>query len=415
MLSSIRRWSLLLAFVASSGLVAAQGNVLIVGPGGFSQLQDAVNAAQDGDTILVQSHTSSAFGTDIDGKALTIAGDLPDLARAQGVSVRNLPAGRTVVLSRLRLEISYFDRTPLLLQNNSGSVRLVGCNARGVDYLPEATVKIESSGGSTAFASCSLRGGDGGYKGDGFPGATALDIGDGLAAVFDSTLTGGDGGYSWVGSCGSGGDGASVVSTGGGQPARLLLANSSVQGGRGGDRKLCAYGLPAEDGGDGLVIGAGASAARLATTFAGGAGGDAPPCAVEGTDGAPIANSGILQSNPTTALKLTAPTLASEGETITLTITGVPGDRVVLVSGLRTIFREMLGGVLLVQPGPSNLSHRGPMGTIGASGVLSVYYPLPQVPAGKALDVWFQAVARHTDGKLTLGSFAVVTVLDSAF
>src|SRR5262245_19950542 len=76
MLASILRRSLFLAFVSTPALVVAQGNVHVVGPGGFNQIQDAVNAAQDGDTILVRS-TAFLNPVDIDGKALTIAGDLP--------------------------------------------------------------------------------------------------------------------------------------------------------------------------------------------------------------------------------------------------------------------------------------------------------------------------------------------------
>jgi hypothetical protein len=39
------RRTLPLVLVSSSALAAAQGNVLIVGPGGFSQIQSAVLAA----------------------------------------------------------------------------------------------------------------------------------------------------------------------------------------------------------------------------------------------------------------------------------------------------------------------------------------------------------------------------------
>ena len=48
------------------------GNVLLVGNGGFATIQDAVNAASDGDTILLSSETF--VGNVTVDKAVTIAG-----------------------------------------------------------------------------------------------------------------------------------------------------------------------------------------------------------------------------------------------------------------------------------------------------------------------------------------------------
>jgi hypothetical protein len=316
------------------------------------------------------------------------------------------------VLSRLRLE-GVLSSSPILLQNNPGSVRLVGCNARSAHHYARPAASITYSPGTTAMASCTLLGGEGGYDFFGFPGGRALDIRDGIAAVFDSALIGGDGGYSWISFSGSGGRGASV--SGADLPAKLLLSNSSVQGGRGGPLLGQCYDTSSGgDGGPGLVVGAGTTVRRHATTFTGGMGGAAPPCGTAGPTGAPVENSGTLNSDPTTALSLTAPTVAREGQAITLTFTGAPGDLVNLIAGTQTTFQELPMGPLLVQPGATAIPLRGPLGMIGPSGVLTASYHLPLLPPGVgALNLWFQGLARHADGKRTLGSFTVVTVIDS--
>ena len=77
MLSTIRRCSVLLAFVASSGLVAAQGDVLIVGPGGFSEIQAAVAAANDGRPGGATPPTRGVLGAIGPSGVLTAPYELP--------------------------------------------------------------------------------------------------------------------------------------------------------------------------------------------------------------------------------------------------------------------------------------------------------------------------------------------------
>jgi hypothetical protein len=425
---STLRWLFPLVLASSSARpTPAQGNVLVVGPGGFGQIQAAVQAAQDGDTILVQvDFDSPTYGAvDVAGKSLTIAADSSTFfAKVHSVRVRNVPAGKTVVLSRLRVESN--STVPLvLLQNNAGSTRLVDCEARSLGnyaLVPATTLKIESSSGSTALASCDIDGGDAIYRDIKYPpvrGGRALEMQDAIGAIYDSTITGGEGGplYPLLGDPPArGGTGATLQRDT--LPTRLLLANSSIQGGRGSELTFCYYyGNASGDGGTGLQLGAGTAVTRLAATITGGPGGACPPCGTSGASGPPLVGSGTLVSNPTSAVALNLPTVAREGETITLTVTGVPGDAVSIVAGLRTTFLETSDGVLIVQPGPVYVSPlRGPLGTIGASGIFATTFHVPTLPAGVgALNLWFQALARHSDGKRTFGSFAVVTVLDSIY
>jgi hypothetical protein len=173
MLVSLLRSILLVALVPAAA--AAQGNVLVVGPGGFSQIQDAVLAAQDGDTILVKStHPSNGYqAVEIDGKALTIVTDTGvAIPTVKTVHVHDLPEGKTVVLSRLGFATYGY---PILLQNNAGSVRLVRCHAQAAhSYYRLPALRIADSTGTTALAACTLRGGDGIYEVDGFDGGVGL-------------------------------------------------------------------------------------------------------------------------------------------------------------------------------------------------------------------------------------------------
>src|SRR5437867_7856524 len=82
---------------------ARAGNVLVVdasGGGAFTQIQPAVDAAADGDTILVKSGTYGSFV--VGDKGLAIVGDAGASVQVAGaIRARNLAAGRTLVLENL--------------------------------------------------------------------------------------------------------------------------------------------------------------------------------------------------------------------------------------------------------------------------------------------------------------------------
>ncbi|NOT30986.1 MAG: hypothetical protein HOP15_11110 [Planctomycetes bacterium] len=402
-----------------------------MGPNGFSQIQAAVQAAQDGDTILVRVPPNGGptyDAVDVAGKALTIAAEPSTRqAKVSSVSVHDLPAGKTVVLSGVNALGGSPAAPSIWLRSNAGSVRLVSCNSRGAPapffsvLLATPAMTISSSSGSAAFASCGLVGGlgDRPTTDPRNPGARGLEMQDSIAAAFDSSIMGGQGDSCSfaIGVASLGGDGVFVGHSA--LPGRLLLSNSSVQGGPGGEAGCfpplyCVSG----NGGTGLRLGSGAAVTLQTTTPVGGPPGpqEAPGCGSTGAVGPAVANQGSLQVRPTPAIALRSPTVAGEGQTIPLTFTGTPGDQVFLLAGAQTMFRELAAGVLLVQPGPTAFPQRGPLGILGTSGTLTLAYPLPRLPAGiGAANLWLQAFATHADGKRTMGSFSVVTMLDSGF
>jgi hypothetical protein len=84
----------------------ARADVLVVdasGGGDFSSLQAAIDAALDGDVLLVRSGAYGALT--VDGKALDVFADSGALVRVSGSStLRNLPAGGALVLSGIEFD-----------------------------------------------------------------------------------------------------------------------------------------------------------------------------------------------------------------------------------------------------------------------------------------------------------------------
>lgn len=419
-----------LSLLVLGGSIAAQSNVLVVdrsGAGEFLQIQDAVLAAQEGDTILVRppSPVPVYDAIDVRGKALTIVADsTTQLAGLRGIRVRDLAPGQTVVLAGLHANSQGIGIPPgnpaLWLHDNEGSVRLVGCTSNGYGSYASPGLAIESSSRGVALARCALIGGAGvdGDESEAGPGGPGLLLRDANAVAFDSTFVGGRGGALWIppqsGSVpGAGGIGAMLQRVAG--PTALLTLNTSIIGGPGGKLPFCL--LPpfvGGAGGTGLVVGSSTVALGLDSSLAGGAGGSVTGCGgPAGPAGTPFTSSGHLSPVAGPHLAFHAPTVAREGQVITLSFQGTPGDRVFLIEGRETTMRLLWGGALVVKPPRVRREPEVSLGTIQPDGLLSVAYPLLAVATG-AIHLWLQAYAVH-GGTLRMGGFSVVTVLDSIY
>ena len=123
------RWLALLppTLLSTTLSLAAQADVTIVDPGGgpgsdYTDLQDAVDAACDGDLLLVRSGTHSAR---IDGKSLVLQAETPLGARFELLRVWNLAADQFVSLQGFRGEL-------LDLRNCAGPVLIHGGDYFGI-------------------------------------------------------------------------------------------------------------------------------------------------------------------------------------------------------------------------------------------------------------------------------------------
>lgn len=181
--------------------LSAQG-VRIVEPTGtqnFSDLQPAIDAAGDGDVLLVAAGSYGSFS--IDGKALWIVALPGALARVEGTArVQNLAPDQTVVLIGLTVDPPTptsgleEDGTALWLEANPGHVRLQDCSFIGAtgegDGQCQPFGHIDGwhavraiANQRIAFAGCTIQGG----AGTGIPGSTQCyesPAGDGGHGVF---------------------------------------------------------------------------------------------------------------------------------------------------------------------------------------------------------------------------------------
>ena len=433
-----------------SGSIAALGAVLLLAHGARADvivvdaavdgpdLLPVIQAAQDGDTILVRP--GDYFGLKIAGKSLTVVGDFGGhVIVRDGVEVSVLDVDQTVVLERLEIHGRYYDpylteteQAGIWIHDNAGPVRIQACEIQGGagftdtwcncwEGLPcnggigalvvsnAAGVAFEDSrifGGSSLGAyQCSCEHGPSTDR-NGNLGVCARDS---VVAAYDCTVWGGGGGPSCVHG-GHGGQGARATSLGG--LTGFMLSGTEIRGGYGGgdpDGGTCANG---GDGGDGLVVDPGTSVWRLDSVLAAGPGFDGTVSS--GSDG--IALVGDVFDFPQPRLALEIPSPVREGESAVATIRGRPGDDVYVSFGTETPFRPLTSwhGVLLTRgPHPWFV---GVLGKIPASGVLTGGFQFPDLGRGVAARTWYVQVWRTSaiDGR-TLGSMRAVTVLDSAY
>ena len=199
------------AALSTAALVSSAGaGVHVVGSGEtFAQISAAVAAAQDGDTILVESGWYAPFT--VDGKGLTIVAEAGATVTIgvlglvpQRSTVRALTANQTVVIRGID--------GPFLLFGNAGAVRLEDCAIVGEpgDCSPlgcqPATAGVEViDSASVAITRCAVTGGAGDrYVIPPFDlcigGGPGLRVAGSTTVLYDTSVAGGAG----AGACGAG-------------------------------------------------------------------------------------------------------------------------------------------------------------------------------------------------------------------
>lgn len=435
---------LILALVSSSANVRA--DVLTVGPSGadFTQIKTAVQAAADGDAILVKAGTYDGFL--VDDKALRIVNVSAASVLVQGVvRVHDLSPGKTLVLSGIDVQAEAAEG--LIVFASAGAVRVQDGDFLGGpgDYLDYDTgipgyagAKVVASA-DVVFERCTLTGGHGNYGlWDYFiPNSSG---GDGLqsegsrVAVFASTTIGGDGGwYDEHGNGLFGGHGVSAIES------DLFLSGCSLQGGNGGgggEGSFFDYAGSGGDGGNGLEA-VGSSARLYTTLLSAGVGGPAGSgySGYKGSPGYPgqeihADGASSVSEHGGVTRRLEGPWHAPDDSSVELTVEGKPGDEVYIVASSATDYRLEVarrgvwllgddalpqarstasgGGGALVWP-----TRSGSHGTIGAGGTLTLSRPVADVPPGVAASTLFlQAVMVRPSGKIALSDLLVIEVVD---
>lgn len=431
--SNACRCATALATILTATGSAHAGNVLVVaaaGGGDFASIQPAVDAAVDGDTLLVKTGTYAGFT--VDGKGLAIVEDSGATVEVSStITIRNVPAASTFTLVGFRVRFSAASiangTLALWADDDAGALRFYDCALTGQDAL-DMPPPCDQNGGRTGgigtyidscpnvvFSSCTSVGGTGGdyhcntlAKGGGI-GGTGMYLTGSTVAAYDSSMRGGDGGDGGVFPLFGGAGLWKAVGAG-----AVFVSDCTLQGGRGGDIDTCD-GIQAGDGGNGLT----ADPAQLldCSTIAGAAG-TVNACggsgAVPGEDG--HATQGAVFPYSVSYLRFHAPSPVREGSSVQMLFTGTPGDRVYVLSSDETIFQNVPSwrGFQLVPSSPSVTRVRK-IGVIPPSGTLLRTLHIESLPPGVEASTRYLQAYRIDASGVTLGSFAPVVVLDSAF
>ena len=281
---------------------SARADVFVVdddGTTGFTSLQAAVDAAREGDLVLVQPGTY--FGFSLQGKGITVAGlSTPDAVQLVGTTtIRDLDPGQVARLVALTLRGRLDANDPakaaaLRGLGCDGSVRVDGCAILGGT--------LDRAGGEGAAAAVDLYQcvdvvlmaceaiGSTGYSPDAESagiGAPGLRVQRSHAVLLETTVTGGRGGSvppfaRWL--PGEGGPGVLLL-----EGSLLDAVLGRIDGGLGGPG-----GESPARGGTGLFLDATSHATLRATDIAGGSGGYASACDCSGPSGPVVGGLGIV-------------------------------------------------------------------------------------------------------------------------
>lgn len=425
----------LLATLALPALTTSTtaGVIVVNAAGGrdFTAIQPAIDAAVDGDTILVK--TGSYAGFTIDGKGVNVVEDSGSIVQVlDTVFVKNLPVAKRVVLNGLAvtppLTSDVSTGVGLRAQNNAGAIRLHRCDIDGgigPDGADNCSFTLHATPGKVAlqaeaspdiaFTECAVHGGKGGNHGcevleNPGSGGHAILCSTSNVVAYMCSIAGGHAG-SGGDRPANGGDGIRL-----GTGSGVFSAGSMVHGGNGSNPTFDPRGCwPAGNGGPGLQwLGTTTFLWRLAGGLDGGMGGFTAGCTNQGSHGAPTIGSGSPFMFAVSPLALQMQSVAREGQTVQITFVGDPGDRVALFQGDDTAYLGIPSwrGFLLVDvpPGPQRSIK---FCTIPASGTLTRSFHIASLPNGVESKVrYFQAYRTAASG-ITLGSFVPMVVLDS--
>jgi len=418
---TLRALAILLALASSGaaqGLVADRvresrpsptGRVHVVdsdGGGDFVTIQEAVDAAADGDTVLVQSGLYDGFA--VHGRSLTVIGerDATLLFRPGAeITVEGLAFEERVVLRGLR-ETSVETAGPsLAASDNAGLLWLEDCSFRSPVLDTPAAAAFSDCAGVVAV-DCVFRGSD------------AYDVeAHGLFAersdlyLYDCTLRTGEH-YALVGGVGS--DGASTVLV---EDGSVFLSGCTLKGGAASNWN-CPYGgggtMSPGSGGPALEL-SNADAVSFDTSLEPGNGWEIflVACGLVLGPEAVVLQSSTHTVLPGTAHRLAVASPLREGEASTVTLEGVAGESAFVHD---TPTPLPIASPLFVGPlyTPVPLQILGPL-AIPGSGSLAVGLTIGDLAGWReSLALYSQGLFVAGGGDNTAGAPSAVVVLDEA-
>lgn len=356
----------------------------------FTTIQEAVEEAEPGDTVLVKSGLYLSF--DVIGKAIAVTAEVDaSVLVNQTIRVEQIPAGETVLLRGLDV------------QGSSISNALEARDVLGRLWVEDCTLlagtlgafETDGHGGlvercsSVVFSRCVVTAARGFFE----SGGDALRITDSTVYLGQSTCQGGPGAEAGFGGNGGAGGCGAMISN-----SVLQVSGCTLEGGDGGDVNFPApFCGSAGNGGFGIAAsGADSQVFMRDSTLSSGVGGESTPGCGKSLDGEMVqllAGAGYARSDdPSHPLIAQSP--ARAGEWAELAIEGEPGDLAILLvsemPGEQQLLIPQLQGVLLPpQPAFPVLA-----GTVPASGSLEHAEPIPAhvVPGTGARALYVQSV-----------------------
>jgi hypothetical protein len=392
--------------------------VWTIGPGGyFGEIQQGIQAANDGDLLLVQPGSYETFL--IDDLSVSIIAETNGTVQVHGgVTIRNLDPSRTVVLAGLDCYCSSSDaRDVLILENNAGGIRLEQCGFihNGESFHFEILHgAVINNCEDVAFVRCTVKAGLVSWSW--FRGAHAMESAQSTIVIHESTLLGGQGPESQNGGC--------AFFT---ENASLFASGAEFHGGDGGKGQDSFGFLPATDGGDGgdavFLQGPDARFHYLDCVLEGGAGGPGGagygsyPPGEPGEPGLPInaVPGSTVHAFSGSAFDFHVDSPARESEIAEFTFTGSPGGcHAALFLSLQTgthLFHGLKGQFLLSLVPPPMLVY---LGKLDHTGTLSVRITTPEL--GTHIDyisIHLQSYFWDGTGLEVLGAPQTVFLLDA--
>ncbi len=397
-----------LALVALSSVTEA--GLLRVGPGHpFATIQEAVDAASDGDVVLVETGTYGPLVIDRLG-AWIVADFGATVSIRKGTVVRNQRAKSEVVLKGL--ELSAIDLTPALdLVDNQGAVRVEDCsllNPTSFVSVGTGPLLCVTRCDDVAVARTTLSYSTGATIAN--PPEDGTVIVDSTVALYDSSLLGRNGVESFQGNLSDGSAGLSMIDS------RVFASGCTIQGGKG---ATGVAGPDAPNGGAGLVVdGASSVFTSLNTRLRGGGPGAISfpvPGGVSflGLPGPPssiLAGSIVMLPGSARRMRLTSP--VREGESRIVSLEGLSGD---MVFSCRRplpvqLYVPALNGVLVAYP-----RRLVQVTMLKGTGLTQLAGATPFLPDGEEVQTrLFQPLFVQPDGTSYLGTPTSWVILDES-
>lgn len=425
------RWviGVILCAVAAPAIHAA---VLVVdaaaGPssGVFTSIQGAVLAAAPGDTILVRSGNYGPFK--LNGKGLSVVADAGAVVNVVNVPcdssyVHSIPANQSVLIRGMRFHpewcgtagsVTVFESFGVFLCD--GPVCLDSCvfenGAPSLHVFNSKNVTVQRS----TFEGI-------GFIEENYPTHGAM-VTNSVVAFTDCSLTGGKGGspnFSHIEPCflsnaKDGGDGLWVVGKSVVTVLRCSLVGGDGAPGNPGSLPECCR--PPSDGGNGIRLSGNAQGVPLVRAIdcefgVGLPGQPALPCgsAVAGLPA--VVSAGSLLTSSSAAPTLTDSSPTREGQTISFSVQGVPGDLIsfLIAPQSNSVYLPAGVGPLLVSVPFSAFV----FGSVPPGGTLSANLTIAELGPGiDSVSVFAQVLACGGAG-CRLGGGGTIVLLDSSF